>query len=332
MKVEKVRVSLGSASVLGLVPQKFKVLPSTCYIMTYISGKCSANCSFCPQSRSSKSTSNKLSRVTWPEFHFKQFLTKLSYLKPSERFKRICIQTLNYPNFFNDLVYIVKSIKDKVRIDISIAIPPISKDKLHELKSLGVERVGIALDAASKEIFRKVKGDLVKGFYKWEDHFNGLNEALKIFPNGVSTHIIIGLGESQEDVINLLIKLKKLNILPSLFAFTPIKGTQLEYEAKPTIEDYRKLQLSRYLIFEDNRSLDDFTFNSKGKIVNINICKSNLYSIIEKSKPFQTLGCPNCDRPFYTSSPSGPFYNFPRKLNKDAREEIYSNLVRIVNF
>ena len=30
--------------------------------------------------------------------------------------------------------------------------------------------------------------------------------------------------------------------------------------------------------------------------------------------PFQTSGCPDCNRPFYNEQPSGPFYNYPRPL------------------
>ncbi|MEJ2278560.1 MAG: radical SAM protein, partial [Candidatus Lokiarchaeota archaeon] len=319
MIVDKVRVSLGSAAVLDLIPQKFKIQPSTCYLMTYIPGKCSGNCGFCPQSRSSTSTSDKLSRVTWPEFSFERFLSKLKHLKPAKKFKRICIQTLNYPNNFSDLRYIVQKISEQLNINISIAIPPMSIENLKELKSKGVNRIGIALDAATPEIFRKVKGDLVKSNYTWKEHFKGLKDALKVFPENVSTHIIVGLGETEKEVVELLLKLRALKILPSLFAFTPIKGTSLGEKERPSAEGYRKIQLSRYLIFENDKNIDDFTFNSNGKLESININENYLKTIIDENIAFMTTGCPNCDRPFYTSRPSGPFYNFPRKLHENEK-------------
>jgi biotin synthase len=332
MSVDKIRVSLGSAAVLDLIPQKFKVRPLTCYIMTYVAGKCSANCGFCPQARSSTSISDKLSRVTWPEFPLSEFLIKLRNLKPSEKFKRICIQTLNYPNNFYDLIFIIRKIKEIVDIEISVAIPPMSNEKLKELKLLGINRVGIALDAASPEIFRNVKGECNNGFYTWEKHFQTLKRASKIFPNNISTHIIVGLGETQKNIINLLFKLKSMNVLPSLFAFTPVKGTSLESKEKPSIVEYRKIQISRYLIFEDSKSISDFTFDSEGKIIHINLDKKNLREIIEHNQIFNTIGCPNCDRPFYTSNPSGPFYNFPRDLKDDEKEKIYTILKKYINF
>jgi biotin synthase len=31
-------------------------------------------------------------------------------------------------------------------------------------------------------------------------------------------------------------------------------------------------------------------------------------------EPFQTSGCPDCNRPFYNEQPGGPLYNYPRPL------------------
>ena len=120
--IKKIRVSIGSASVLGLVSKQFPVPPTTCYIMTYNEGHCVANCGFCPQARESKSSIEKLSRITWPIFLFNDFLTKLKYMPPSKKFKRICIQTLNYKENFKDIREIITQIKSVSNIYISIAI------------------------------------------------------------------------------------------------------------------------------------------------------------------------------------------------------------------
>jgi len=94
MAINKIRVSIGSASVLGLYESKrFKDIPTTCYLMTYKSGHCTANCGFCPQARESRSSIELLSRVSWQIISFKDFLTKLNYMPLTKRFKRICIQT-----------------------------------------------------------------------------------------------------------------------------------------------------------------------------------------------------------------------------------------------
>jgi biotin synthase len=333
VKVEKIRVSIGSASVLGLGSMvKFKDPPTTCYVMTYTEGHCTANCGFCPQARSSKSSEEMLSRVTWPIFPFKDYLTKLKYLRSSKQFKRICIQTLNYPNNFQDLMEIISQIKNNINIPISIAIPPMSKDQLKELKLIGVQRVGIALDGTTPEVFNKIKGDEVSGPYNWDQHFQTLLETLEIFSQGfVSTHLIIGLGETEQEVITRIEELHNLKILISLFAFTPIKGTKFENISKPSLQTFRKLQLGRFLLVNKEKSQEDFTFNKAGAIVRFNINKKELKDIINNTEAFLTSGCPGCNRPYYTSKPSGPIYNYPRKVKESENLEIYDILHNFVN-
>ena len=333
MGVKKIRVSLGTASVLGLYEgAKFKDPPTTCYLMTYQQGRCVANCGFCPQARSAKSSLELLSRVTWPVYDFEEVRTKLTYLPPNKRFRRICVQALNYAENFDDLIYIVSQIMRYIPTPLSIAIPPFSEEKLKELKRVGVERVGIALDGSTEEIFDSVKGKSVNGPYRWEHHFKTLESALKIFSEGkVSTHIIIGLGETPKDVVELIKRLNDMTITMGLFSFTPIKGTRLENGKPPDLLRFRKIQLARYLIVEEDHKLNDITFNMKGDIIRLNINKAELLRIIQETDAFLTTGCPGCNRPYYTSRPSGPIFNFPRKLTQEEIRKIHYSLINFVN-
>ncbi len=331
MRVKNIRVSIGSASVLGLHSQEFKVPLTTCYLMTYIEGHCIANCGFCPQARESNSSIEKLSRIEWPVFLFKDLINRLKFLTPSKHFKRICIQALNYEQFFEDLNEIVGEISFASKSPISIATPPISKEKLKELKKNGAQRVGIALDGASSEVFEKIKGIDVKGPYQWESHFQALKDALEVFGEGfVSTHLIVGLGETQKDILKRIVELNDLKILPSLFVFTPIKGTKFENMNQPDLVNFRLMQLGRHLIINENKSIKDFAFNLKGKLININISKKFLKDIIEDTNAFLTSGCSGCNRPYYTSRPSGPIYNYPRKLTIPEKDDVYELLERFL--
>ena len=333
MAIDKIRVSIGSASVLGLYESKrFKAIPTTCYLMTYKDGHCTANCGFCPQARESGSSIELLSRVSWPVFSFKDFLTKLNYMPPTKRFKRICIQTLNYLQNFQDLIEIVSQIRKSCNIPISIAIPPMGKEKLERLKLLGVDRVGIALDGATPEIFEQIKGRVVKGPYNWSNHFQNLKEALTIFGEGnVTTHLIVGLGETAIAILKMIKKLHDLRIRVSLFAFMPIKGTLLENLSQPDLFNFRKIQLGRYLLVSNNRTLKDFTFNNFGEIVKFNLNEKELWHIICNSGAFLTSGCPGCNRPYYTSRPSGPIYNYPRSLLTREMDDIFKSLKNTVH-
>ena len=332
MAINKIRVSIGSASVLGLYESKrFKDVPTTCYIMTYKDGHCTANCGFCPQARESESSIELLSRVSWPIFSFKEFLTKLNYLPPTKRFKRICIQTLNYIQNFQDLIEITSQIRKNCETPISVAIPPMSREKLEQLKLIGVERVGIALDAATPEIFETIKGRKVKGPYNWDHHLQNLKDALEIFSEGyVTTHLIVGLGETSKEILKMIKNLHDLKIKVSLFAFMPIKGTKLENLRQPEVLNFRKIQLGRYLLIHDLKNLNDFTFNNIGELIKFNLNKRELWNLISSTEAFLTSGCSGCNRPYYTSRPSGPIYNYPRNLSTNEKEAIYESLINLV--
>ena len=47
---------------------------------------------------------------------------------------------------------------------------------------------------------------------------------------------------------------------------------------------------------------------------------------IDGGLPFQTSGCPDCNRPFYNEKPSGPIYNYPKKLSQEEIEKIKKQL------
>jgi biotin synthase len=333
MTIEKIRVSIGRASVLGLYQStRFKDVPTTCYIMTYKEGHCIANCGFCPQARESESSVEMLSRVSWPVFSFKEFLTKINYLPPTKRFKRVCIQTLNYQQNFQDLLEIITQLKKNSNTPISVAIPPMSREKLEELKIIGVERVGIALDAATPKIFEEVKGKMVNSPYDWDTHFQNLKTALEIFSEGfVTTHLIVGLGETQKEILIMIKKLDSLRIRVSLFSFTPIKGTKLENLKQPDVIHFRKIQLGRHLLINGLKNLKDFTFNNNGDVIKFNLNKRDLWNIIDETNAFLTSGCPGCNRPYYTSKPSGPIYNYPRQLVTNEKDNIFQSLIKLVH-
>jgi len=247
----------------------------------------------------------------------------LKDLPDEVQFQRVCIQTLNYPENYQDVVQIVRKIRGVYKNPISVAIPPLKRDKLEGLKKIGVTRVGIALDGATPEIFNKIKGKEVEGPYRWEIHFQCLKDALAIFSKGfVSTHLIMGFGETNQEMLKRIQDLHDLSITVSLFAFMPVKGTKFEKLKQPDILNFRKIQLGRYLIVNNIKSYYDFIFDDIGNLIKINISKKDLKEYINNGSPFMTSGCPGCNRPYYTSRPSGTTYNYPRKLEKKESDVI----------
>jgi biotin synthase len=321
------RVSLGTAIVLGLLESKLDAAPTTAYLMTYKEGKCTANCGFCPQAKGSKSRAELLSRVTWPSYPTEQLINALGTAVKDGKFKRICIQALNYPNVFLHLEALIKKIKKTVDIPVSVSYQPLNRKNIHLLKSVGVDRIGIALDAATEPIFCKIKVSEAGSMNSWSNEIRLLEEALTIFGAGhVSTHLIVGLGETEKDVACLIQWCVAMGVLPALFAFTPVRGTALENLPQPSLESYRRVQLARYLLVHGKTSLELMRFDAKGKIVSFGVPSAILEAAVNGGVPFQTSGCPDCNRPFYNEKPSGPMYNYPKELNKKEIEEIKRQL------
>jgi lipoyl synthase len=326
-KFSAVRVSLGTAIVLGLLEGKLDAAPTTAYLMTYREGKCSANCGFCPQARESKSNSQLLSRVTWPTFPAPEVLTAVTSAVEQKKIERICIQALNYPEVFTELEALVKEIKKCCSIAVSVSCQPKNIENMQRLRQAGVERLGIALDAATQTVFNKVKGASAGGCYSWERQFNLFSEALVVFGAGnVSTHVIVGLGETEKEAVEIIQRCVDLGVLPALFAFTPVRGTVLENSLAPSLESYRRIQLARYLIVNRETEASKIGFDVNGKIAGHRVPQEAIDSIIETGAPFLTSGCPNCNRPYYNEKPSGPIYNYPKKPSKEEIKKIKTEL------
>ena len=335
-KIQKIRISIGSAAVLGLREITVDAYPSTCYLMTYTNSQCIGKCSFCPQANgTNKKYSDSLSRVQWPVFDWDKFFDNLKEnQKPNNilRFKRVCIQVLNYRGFFDDVLYIINKIHIKYPdLNISTAIPPISSNKMEKLHNAGLERIGIALDACKPSLFAKIKGPDNHGPYSWKNHWKSMDEALTIFGSGkVTTHFIVGLGETEEEMINSIHHTIERKILPGIFLFTPIKGTPMALKKRPSIESFRRIQLSRFLLLKNLQNISRFTFKD-GVLVQItDFSQEELRSLIDEELPFLTAGCPDCNRPNYTYRPGDEASGFPRSLTFEEKEMIYNELKSLV--
>jgi biotin synthase len=295
--------------------------------MTYKAGKCTANCGFCPQARSSLSKAELLSRVSWPVFPTKSVLQRIESAVNDKRIRRVCIQALNYTDVFVHLAALAKAVKQNVKVPVSVSCQPLNSENIQRLAEAGVDRIGIALDAATEKLFKEVKGSAAGGPYQWESQFKQLREAINVFGKGnVSTHLIVGLGETEKEAVSIIQQCVDLHVLPALFAFTPIRGTALENKLQPQIESYRRVQLARYLIVNGPARYENMHFDAHGRIVDFSVKKETLKSVVETGQPFLTSGCPDCNRPFYNEKPSGPLYNYPRSIRREETAAIRRQL------
>ncbi len=312
--IEKVRLSIGTAIQLGLESGPRDPNFTTAFFMTYQEGKCEANCAFCPQARESSSSSDRLSRISWPEFTLDSILENWP---PSGQFRRICVQTICYPDVVNDVEVIVRRLRQITKLPISVAIHPVSKVDLKKLKDAGVSNIGIALDASTPNLFDKIKGEQRGSKYRWEKHKQALQDALVIFGKGkATTHLIVGLGESEFEAAKFIIQMYQEGVTVGLFAFTNIKGTSLENHPTPNLESYRRIQVVRHLISKGELKIDQIVEVDDSRI-NIDIDSSFLREALSSGEAFRVTGCKGCNRPFYNERPRGPMYNFPRDLTQE---------------
>jgi biotin synthase len=216
---------------------------------------------------------------------------------------------------FEDVLSLIGLIKSTVNLPISVSCQPIDEDQMRLLRRVGVDRIGIPVDASTEELFNKIKGYAAGGPYVWTRHMEALKSAVKVFGRGrVITHLIVGLGESDADIIHLFQRLVDMGVYPALFAFTPVQGTRLERKAQPSISRYRLIQIAHHLIVHEKIRCDAVKFDETGRLVDFLIPQDKLRSIVKTGKPFMTSGCPNCNRPYYNERAGGPYYNYPRPL------------------
>jgi biotin synthase-related radical SAM superfamily protein len=321
---DRVRVSVGTASVLGLLRYRLGVPPTTAYLMTYTEGSCQANCGFCAQARDNHADRDQLSRVVWPVYPLGRVME--GFREPAQDvLERICVQVINYPGFLDDTVDLVRLLWDETRLPVSVDTCPVGEGPLHRLREAGAEMVSIPLDGATPRIFDEVKGRGAKGPYRWERHMEALEAAVEVFGAGnVGSNLIVGLGETEREATELIQTLHDMKVRTVLFAFTPLKGTRLEDLPQPPIESYRRIQAARHLIVNGLSSLEEMTFDGEDRITGYGTV--DLEEALGDGSAFMTTGCPGCNRPFYNERPSGPLYNYPRPLTREEAGNILEGL------
>lgn len=305
-----IRVAIGSANVLGLAKIKADVHPETAHLLT--PGTCVYDCKFCTQAKSSSADDKLLSRISWPEYEEERVYDALS--KNQDKFKRVCLQVVHNQDD-EDFQNYVKRIKSKCDLPLSVDLKTDNLDTIRETFSLGADCVGLPIDAACENVFSEIKEG------SFSQQLDLITQAALEFPHKISTHIIIGLGETEEDAVNLIKKLHDLDVTVGLFAFTPVSGTYMENSPRPNLKHYRRIQIAKYLICNDFEP--DIKYDNNGRIIDFGYSQMELKAII-KSAAFQTTGCSGCNRPYYNEKPGGVMYNYPCELTTSQHTQAIS--------
>lgn len=305
--IGRVGVSAGTAAVLGLTRARPQEMPTTGYFL--FGEKCSNNCAFCSQASGATTGSHHLSRVTWPEYSWERIEAPLRETLRSGKLPRVCAQTVECADASEQALKFVRRVRGMSPSTlVSVSVAPVSVSCVKGYLDAGATNVGLPVDAATARIFSGVKGK-AEGVFDaaWE----AIRECASMWPGRISTHLIVGLGETEEEAVSFLARACDAGVTTGLFAFTPVKGTAMQDVPPPDVSSYRRVQLAAYYL---RRGGDGAGIEfSGGRISRISF--GSLLKEVMEGRPFETSGCPHCNRPFYNERPGQVMMNYPRRLS-----------------
>ncbi len=317
---EFVKLSLAGAMTLGFRPGRFwRDARMTCInLLLHYDDGCAANCSYCGLARRRQAKERTFIHVPWPLESLTDIIARIN---ASDIPRRTCISMIIHRRTCEDTLAITRRLAAETHIPVSILLAPTitNRDYLESLRIAGARKIGIAIDAATPELFAKHRGPGVQGPHKWPDYWQRLHEAAEIFgPENVSSHFVCGLGEREEDLVHCFFDVHSMGGENHLFSFYPEPGSCMGEVAPPPLDMYRRIQIACHLVDAGLTSPDAMRFDPvTGRILDFGVSHQVLDATIESGEPFRTRGCRGCDgevdcnRPYGNSFPGPLLRNYP---------------------
>jgi biotin synthase-related radical SAM superfamily protein len=342
---EYVQMSTAAAMTLGLMPGKMHRCECTrCLnlLLTYPEG-CRANCAYCGLARHREAerdyADRNFIRVDWPAVPMEQVVDIVARDVAGSPFHRMCISMITHPRSDEDTVSVLKAWTARIdpdAIPVSILSNPttMTDGDVRRLKDLGADIFTVALDAATPALFDRTRGKGVQSPHKWDKYWEILLAARDVFgPQKFGAHIIIGMGETEYEALELVQRLVDLGGHSHMFCFFPEQGSLMDHLPATPRDQWRRVQLARYLIDYAGVRLDQMSFDGHGRVTDFGLPAAELDGIINDGVAFRTSGCPGkfrddvsaCDRPYGDSPPSN-IASYPFQPNKTDLRKIRRQL------
>ena len=134
-----------------------------------------------------------------------------------------------------------QAIKSRVNLPIQAQCePPSSNDWITLLRESGVDSIGMHLEAVTQSVREKIMPG--KAQVSIEQYFEAFRHAVKVFGRGqVSTYILAGLGDTEEDIIRMSERLAKEGVYPFIVPFVPLQNTPLAHHPAPSEEMMKRI-------------------------------------------------------------------------------------------
>lgn len=342
-----VQMSTAAAITLGLSPARMHRCACTrCLnlLLTYPEG-CRANCAYCGLARHREAdrayADRNFIRVDWPTAPLDAVIERVVAMGADGPFHRMCISMITHPRSDADTLAVLDAWMraiPRARIPVSILSNPttMTRADVQALYDLGADIFTVALDAANPEVFAATRGKGVASPHSWERYWSVFEEARAIFgPGRIGMHLIVGLGESDRDLLSTCARLVAAGGHSHLFCFFPEAGSLLEDRPAPSRGRWRRIQLARYLLEFRGHPFDALAFDAGGDLVDFGMEAAALDEVVASGVPFRTSGCPGkeredvsaCDRP-YGDSPPRDIASYPFQPNGGDLRRIRSQLAR----
>lgn len=319
---DNVRTSLAAAITLGMAPGRFyRDIRCGCInLLLHYEGGCRANCSYCglARTRPVDGDRNTFIRVDWPTVGTLDVVERL--VRYQDRVQRVCISTVQHPRAYADLLAVARLVLGRVDRPVSALVTAtlMDRERLQELRAMGVDMIGMGLDAASQRVFLRTRGRGVGGPHLWRKHWQVVAEAREVFgPWKVNCHLIVGIGETDREMVDGLYRLRSQEVCAYFFSFYPEAGSLMERRKRPPLVRYRRLQLARHLMETQGLQPDQIVYDARDRIAGLRVDPGLVERAIVDGAAFVTGGCPGrdgglaCTRPFANSRPGEPFRNYP---------------------
>jgi biotin synthase len=322
-----VRTSTAAAMTMDFIPGRFyKDARLYCVnlLITYGEG-CRARCAYCGLSGGrdvSGCEDQSFIRVDWPTVPLNEVVERLRR-EVAGHVERVCVSMITNLRACEDTLTVVERLRSATD-HVSVLITPTIVDAnwLRRLRDAGADMVGIAIDAATPALFKKLRGSGVEGPHDWVQYWRTLEEAVAVFGEmNVGIHLIVGVGETEREMVETIARARAMGVRVHLFSFFPEEGSQMEGHSQPPMGQYRRMQLARYLIEYGIAPVEGMTFDASGRLTGFGLPTDKLEGVIDLGLPFMTSGCPGrtmenaCNRPFANDTPSqaeeGLMRNFP---------------------
>ncbi|MEW6672693.1 MAG: radical SAM protein [Thermodesulfobacteriota bacterium] len=323
------RMSLAAAMTLGFKQGLFyreARLYCINLLLTYDEG-CRARCAYCGLSRKRPGSYEGKSfiRVTWPTYALEEIIERIS--DRSDRVKRICISMITNKRAVRDTKIVCSRLRSRLDVPVSLLVSPtlLKPGDLADFKAAGVDKIGVAVDLATPALFERFRGTGVGGPHKWDVYWQCLSDAIRIFGKGnAGPHLMVGMGETEKEMCEVIQRAKDMGGDTHLFSFFPEESSALAMEGHepPPMDQYRRIQLARFIIDSGLQHAGHFTFTEGGQLASFGLPDSDLDAVIDSGRPFETSGCTGddgrvaCNRPYGNSRPGPDIRNFPFKPNR----------------